>query len=521
MRKLFLVVFIMLPFVACERDNSNSASDESGPRIQWFTGTMEQALEKAKSSDKALFVYWGATWCPPCNLLKSTVFKDPTFVEATKKFIAVFLDGDNESSQQWGEKLKASGYPTIMVLNPKGEEVVRLTTTLPAKSLAATLDAAYERLDPIEEVVTRILAKAAKDVTPDDWKYLSHYSWTQDEVFKSKKGKLTDVLAKLEAKVPANMPEERSRLYMNYLVTKVGELEKNQKLPKNIREQGNKRIQEILENVSLVKYNLEFLAYYSADLIKGLYPDANALRDAVIGNYKAALEAVRKELPVGEYDRMVTYYPAVDLNELMTKNQGLNEDDKTKIKEEMLKANLMVKDDHSRIFTSNTSTYILYKAGMGDIARQILQDDLKKGVNDYYTMSSLSWIEKQSGNAEKAVEWSEKAYKAAKGSATKIQWGAKHISNLLEMYPKEKQKIIDQLDNYLSADLNVHDAFLGRNKAQLDKLSEKVKDWKNTQKTGVELAGLKKKYMTSCKRDADKKTKYYVSDCENYFKKLL
>lgn len=521
MKKLFLGMFVMLSVVGCDRDDSKLSTDDSGPRIQWFAGTMEQAVEKAKSSDKALFVYWGASWCPPCNLLKSTVFKDPTFVEATKKFIAVYLDGDNESSQQWGEKLKASGYPTIMVLNPKGEEVVRLTTTLPAKSLAATLDAAYERLDPIEELVNRVLAKAPKDVTADDWKYLSHYSWTQDEVFKNKKGKLSDVLAKLEAKVPASMPEERSRLYMNYLVTKVGEVGKNQKLQKNIRDQGNKRLQEILENVSLVKYNLEFLAYYSTDLIKGLYPDATALRDAVIGNYKAALEAVRKELPVGEYDRMVTYYPAVDLNELMTKNQGLNDEDKTKIKEEMLKANLMVKDDHSRIFTSNTSTYILYKAGMGDIARQILQDDLKKGVNEYYTMSSLSWIEKQSGNAEKAVEWSEKAYKAAKGSATKIQWGAKHIANLLEMYPKEKQKIIDQLDGYLSADLNVNDAFLGRNKSQLDKLSEKVKDWKNTQKVGVELSGLKKKYMASCKRDADKKTKYYVTDCENYFKKLL
>ncbi len=519
MKNILIVFLIAVGFIGC--DGSNSSKEDNGPKIQWFEGSLDKALEKSKSSDKALFVYWGAAWCPPCNLLKSTVFKDPTFVESTRKFIAVYLDGDTESAQQWGEKLKASGYPTIMVLNPKGEEVVRLTTTLPAKSLAATLDAAYERLDPIEEVVSRVLAKSATESSADDWKYLSHYSWTQDEVFKSKKGKLAEVLQKLEAKVPAHMPEERSRIYMNYLVTKVSEIGKGQKLAKQIRDHGNKRLQEILENTALVKYNLEFLAYYSVDIIKGLYPEANALRDAVIGNYKAALESIRKELPVGEYDRMVTYYPAVELNELLTKSHGLNDEDKTKIKEEMLKANLMVKDDHTRIFTSNTSTYILYKAGMGDIARQILQDDLKKGVNDYYTMSSLSWIERESGNSDKAVEWSEKAYKAAKGSATKIQWGAKHLSNLLELYPKEKQKIIDQLDNYLTADLNVGDAFMGRNKTSLEKLSQKVKDWKKTEKVGVELTGLKKKYLDSCKRDAEKKTKYYVNDCENYFKQLL
>ncbi len=516
---IFIFCISSLYFVGCDSDKATK--EDNGPKIQWFEGSLDKALEKAKSNDKALFVYWGASWCPPCNLLKSTVFKDSTFVQSTRKFIAVYLDGDTESAQQWGEKLKASGYPTIMVLNPKGEEVVRLTTTLPAKSLAATLDAAYERLDPIEEVINRILAKNSTEIGGDDWKYLSHYSWTQDEVFKNKSGKLSEVLQKLEAKVPASMPEERSRIYMNYLVTKVMDLSKGQKLPKPIRDQGNKRLQEILENSALVKYNLEFLAYYSVDLIKGLYPDANALRDAVIGNYKAALETVRKELPVGEYDRMVTYYPAVDLNELMTKTQGLNEDDKTKIKEEMLKANLMVKDEHSRIFTSNTSTYILYKAGMGDIARQILQEDLKKGVNDYYTMSSLAWIERESGNADKAVEWSEKAYKAAKGTATKIQWGAKHISNMLELYPKEKQKIIDQLDNYLTADLNVGDAFMGRNKTSLEKLSQKVRDWKKTERVGVELTGLKKKYLDACRRDVEKKSKYYVSDCENYFKKLL
>lgn len=519
--KYFLFSFLALTLlISCERKDEEKVY--TGPTVSWFKGSMEQALEEAKSNDKAIFVYWGAVWCPPCNLLKNTVFRDQTFIDATKKFISVYLDGDTESAQKWGEKLKASGYPTLMVLNSKGEEVVRLTTTLPAKSLAAALDAAYEKLDPISEVVTRVLAKAtAKEITPDDWKYLAHYSWTQDEVFKAKAGKLAQTLESLEAKTPANLIEEKSRFFLNLIVAKVSDLTKGQKLSKVLRDQGNRRLQEILESTALVKYNLEFLAYYSAELIKGIYPDSNALRDAVIGNYKSAFENVRKELPVGEYERMITYYPAVDLNELMVKGHGLTTEEKAKIKEEMLKANLMVKDEHARIYTTNATMDILHKAGMDDIARQILQDDLKKGINDYYTMSSLAWLERETGNPAKAIEWSEKAYNAAKGSATKIQWGAKHIGYMLELYPKEKTKILDQLDKYFASDLNSSDAFLGRNKTSLEKLSKKIKDWQKTEKTNNELATLKKKHLGMCKLESDKKTKYYLEDCELFFKKSL
>ena len=31
-------------------------------------------------------------------------------------FVPVYLDGDSEAAQIWGERLKAAGYPTILVL---------------------------------------------------------------------------------------------------------------------------------------------------------------------------------------------------------------------------------------------------------------------------------------------------------------------------------------------------------------------------------------------------------------------
>lgn len=79
-----------------------------------------------------MLLYWGAVWCPPCNRLKSTTFKDPAFIAQAQQFIAVHLDGDLEEAQAAGERFAVKGYPTIIMLRPDGTEITRLigdTTT--------------------------------------------------------------------------------------------------------------------------------------------------------------------------------------------------------------------------------------------------------------------------------------------------------------------------------------------------------------------------------------------------------
>ncbi|MEI7536846.1 MAG: thioredoxin family protein, partial [Comamonadaceae bacterium] len=60
---------------------------------------MDPIFAQAKAANKPVFLYWGAVWCPPCNQIKATVFNRQDFIERSKSFVPVYLDGDTAGAQ--------------------------------------------------------------------------------------------------------------------------------------------------------------------------------------------------------------------------------------------------------------------------------------------------------------------------------------------------------------------------------------------------------------------------------------
>ncbi len=52
--------------------------------------------------------------------------QDPAFIALTSKFVPVYLDGDEEGAQAWGERFGVRGYPTLIVLDPQRNEITRV-----------------------------------------------------------------------------------------------------------------------------------------------------------------------------------------------------------------------------------------------------------------------------------------------------------------------------------------------------------------------------------------------------------
>jgi protein disulfide-isomerase len=79
--------------------------------IAWRKGDVLAAFAEAADNGKPILLYWGAEWCPPCHRLRAGLFKEPDFIARTRDFVAVYLDGDTEGAQRWGDHFAIQGYP--------------------------------------------------------------------------------------------------------------------------------------------------------------------------------------------------------------------------------------------------------------------------------------------------------------------------------------------------------------------------------------------------------------------------
>lgn len=87
--------------------------------------TFEEALNKAKTDNKLVFIDFYTAWCGPCKTMSAYVFTNEMVGDAyNREFICIKLDAEKEGLDA-AKKYKVDAYPTLIFLNGEGELIYK------------------------------------------------------------------------------------------------------------------------------------------------------------------------------------------------------------------------------------------------------------------------------------------------------------------------------------------------------------------------------------------------------------
>lgn len=102
------------------------------------------ADEEARSANRPMVIDFTADWCGACKRLASETFNDPRVAAEAERFTPIRADStqQDEPITTYMERYDVRGLPTVVVVEPNGEESSRITEFVPPERMLQLLQAA-------------------------------------------------------------------------------------------------------------------------------------------------------------------------------------------------------------------------------------------------------------------------------------------------------------------------------------------------------------------------------------------
>jgi len=487
-----VILGISLMVSGCHKqaDQSQPAAAQTAvTQIAWREGDVDDAFAEAKEAKKPVLLYWGAKWCPPCNLMKQTLFKDPAFIAETANFIPVHLDGDAKDAQNWGEKFGIAGYPTVIILTPDRQEVTRLAGGSTASQLADVLKVAATRTTSTEDLLKR--ADDPAGLSPDDWRLLSSFDWFDDPKHFGDYPKAAAYLGKLAQAAPD--PAMKRHFALTGLLMATGTSDKP-KLTADQQAQVRAILPAILSNYDEVKANRQEVGS-AAGLILAL-PDP-AARKALGGTLTAALDRMAADESIPLYDRLATAQAEITLSK--GENGGkVAPDVMAKVRQRVAMADKAATDPQMRQAVMPSAGDLLADAGDKAGAETLWKAELPHAVAPYYFMVDLAGLKEDAKDYPAAIGWLRQAAETAQGPATRIQWAIFYSTGVIRMTPDDKAAVEQSAGMVIDALGANSSGYAERTSKKADDWAKKLRDWSGKHNGAEVLTRLDAKMGQAC-----------------------
>ena len=514
-----------------EGEDAEHADDQGhGEGVAWHDGDIESAFALASESGKPIFLYWGAEWCPPCYYLKTKVFVKPEFIAKSQDFVNVYLDGDTERAQILGEELGVAGYPTVIVFDPAGQEIMRLPNDIPVERFTEVLDSAVAMMRPVADILTDVRAGGAANATPEDLQMLAYYSWGQDELVELPDEERYDLFKTLYEETPDAQGITKSRFFTEFMNAAIDREDEYDDAAEEASEESGTTVEpeavftaeetaaygsevaRVLQDSDLRDANLAYVLYWSRETVELLHPEASPERDALIALWDATEQAVENDEGQTLDDRLTALYPRLELARIAVDEEEAaleaaaeaagetaEEGDEAEAEEGAEEAmdegpSLPVElVEHVRERVSwarqqpmiegeaqtvlSTLAWLLGEIDADDEAEALLTEAMSDSHAPYYYMSWVGSLKKGADKPEEALEWYRMAYDNATGNYTRFRWGSTYLRTRIDLAPEDVATLEAESVEIITELLTHDDAFSLGNLSRLRQYESKLVGW--------------------------------------------
>jgi protein disulfide-isomerase len=469
------------------------------PGIAWFNGDVDAAFSAAKAANKPVLLYWGAQWCPPCKQLKSAVFSRPDFIEKSKLFVAVYLDGDLPDAQKWGDVFRVTGYPTVVVLTPDRTEITRVAGNMDLSLYARVLDDALGDVRPVKDVIA-LAQQGSAPLAAADCRRLAYHAFDLEDEGVFEPATLLQAFENAARLCPAELAQERARLHI-LAASEAASLQQE------AIEKGGKadkaltvlilRVNELLGNKELAMANADALRGLPKEFFTAARQTLPQIAPGMRERLMSVADATTASTQFAPADQLAAQLIKIRVAKAYALDGKVPTDVRTVALQTASKMLAVKQDPYVRAGVVNSAINIYIALDDWVRARDLLALEASTSNTPHYYIGDWADAEEHLGNHQKALELLAEAYQKARGPASRFQWGYQYLDGLLRLAPDDVATI-EKVGMTVLAELDGPNRIHRRTLSRLTRLDQSLRQWNDTPQRAAVVGKFKARVAQAC-----------------------